>query len=483
MTNLLNLINPIKGFPPHFLWGGAVAANQLEGAWDVDGRGPSQADIMELPKEYSRKGSFGENVTREEVERALEDKTGNYPRRRGIDFYHTYAEDLALMAEMGFTCFRTSFSWSRIFPMGDEEVPNEKGLAFYDRLIDKMLELGIEPIMTLSHYEMPTHLILKYGGWSNPKLIEYFVRFSKVLLERYKDKVNYWIVFNQVNDVHGWGEFPGLGILKEYGEKQETVKFQAVHHQFIANAKIVEIAREINSTMKIGMMLGLNPLYPETDKPEDVMAAYELWRKQDLFFSDVLVNGEYPGYMIHYFNQHEIEINTTQQELDLIKKNTVDYIAFSYYDSKIVSAKHPDCVKPNPNLDANIWGWAIDPIGFQYSFDFLWERYHKPLFVAENGMGSLDEVVDGKIHDDYRISYLKAHIKAMKEAMKEGVDIIGYASWGPIDIISYSQSEMSKRYGYIYVDLDDEGNGTGQRIKKDSFYWYQDVIQSNGETL
>ncbi|MGX2944491.1 glycoside hydrolase family 1 protein [Enterococcus alishanensis] len=483
MTDLLELITPVKKFPENFLWGGAVAANQLEGAWDIDGKGPSQADIMELPKEYSRKGSFGENVTREEIERALSDKTGNYPRRRGIDFYHTYSDDLELMAEMGFTCFRTSFSWVRIFPQGDEEMPNEKGLEFYDRLIDKMLELGIEPVMSLSHYEMPINLILKYGGWSNSKLIDFFVKFSKILMERYKDKVKYWIVFNQVNDVYGWGEFPGLGILKEHGEKQKDAVFQGVHNQFVANAKVVEMARQINPEMQIGMMLGLSPLYPETDSPDDVMAAYKLWGKNALFFSDVLVNGEYPGYMIRYFDEQSIEINATEEDLKLIKNNTVDYIAFSYYDTKIVSAENPDKIKPNPKLDANIWDWAIDPLGFQFSFDFLWERYHKPLFVAENGMGSIDEVVNGKIHDEYRIDYLSAHVKAMKEAIKDGVDIIGYASWGPIDIISYSQAEMSKRYGYIYVDLDDEGNGSGKRIKKDSFYWYKNVISSNGEEI
>lgn len=483
MTNLLNLIKPVKNFPNNFLWGGAVAANQLEGAWDVDGKGPSQADIMELPEEYSRQGSFGENVTREEINNALNDSTGNYPRRRGIDFYHTYSNDLELMSEMGINCFRTSFSWARIFPQGDETIPNQKGLEFYDRLIDKMLKLGIEPVMTISHYEMPVNLILNYGGWNNPKLIDFFINFSTVLMERYKNKVKYWIVFNQVNDVYGWGEFAGLGILKEYGDKQESAKFQGVHNQFIANAKVVKAARKINSEMQIGMMLGLNPLYAKSDKPEDIIAAYKLWGKHDLFFSDVLVNGEYPGYMINYFNENGIEIRAEQEELDLLKENTVDYIAFSYYDTKVVSGLHPNKIKNNPNLDANIWGWAIDPLGFQYSFDFLWERYHKPLFVAENGIGSIDQVRDGKIHDDYRIEYLKAHIKAMKNAIEDGVNIIGYASWGPIDIISYSQAEMSKRYGYIYVDLDDNGKGSGDRIKKDSFYWYKKVISSNGKTI
>lgn len=470
-------------FPKNFLWGGAIAANQAEGAWDVDGRGPSQADIMELPKEYSRLGSFGENVTGEAIQDALKDKKGNYPRRRGIDFYHTYASDLELMAKMGFKCFRTSFSWSRIFPKGDEDKPNEQGLEFYDRLIQKMIDLGIEPVMTISHYEMPTHLILKYGGWSNPKVIDYFVNFAKVLLDRYQKKVKYWIIFNQVNDVYGWGEFAGLGILKKSGEHQEQTKFQAVHHQFVANAKVVQYAHQINQNLQMGMMLGLTPLYPKTDNPKDVLATYQLNNKNSFFFSDVLVHGEYPGYMKRYFKERDIDLKVTQEELKLLRENPVDYISFSYYSSAVASADKPDTVQSNDKLPASIWGWSYDAIGFRYCFNLLWDRYHLPLFVAENGLGALDKVEDGKIHDQYRINYLRSHIEQMKESVADGINVIGYASWGPIDIISYSQAEMSKRYGYIYVDLDDEGKGTGKRYRKDSYFWYKKVITTNGEDL
>lgn len=476
-------LNVRNEFPADFLWGGAIAANQAEGAWNIDGRGPSQADIMELPKEYSRLGSFGENVTREEILRALNDKEGNYPRRRGIDFYHTFEKDLELMAEMGFNCFRTSFSWTRIFPNGDENAPNEAGLKFYDRLIDKMLELGIEPVMTISHYEMPTHLILEYGGWSNPKLIDLFMKFAKVLIDRYSEKIKYWIIFNQVNDVYNWGEFAGLGILKGDETNQEQNKFQAVHHQFVANAKVVQYANSVNPKMMMGMMLGYTSLYPKTDDPRDAMATYQANNYFSYFFTDVLVDGEYPGYMKRYFKDHNIELNVTDDELKLIKENTVDYISFSYYSSSVISHDKPYEEQPNDKLDASIWGWSMDPVGFRYAFNNLWDRYHKPLFVAENGLGAIDTVENGKVHDDYRIDYLKNHIVQMKESIKDGVNIIGYASWGPIDIISYSQAEMSKRYGYIYVDLDDEGNGSGNRIKKDSFYWYKNVIESNGEKL
>ena len=481
MTN--NLLDPQTRFRPDFMWGGAIAANQAEGAWDVDGRGPSQADIMLLPDEYSRLGSFGENVTRSEIETALGDKKGNYPRRRGIDFYHTFAHDLELMAEMGFGCFRTSFSWTRFFPKGDEEEPNEEGLKFYDRLIDKMLELNIEPVMTISHYEMPIHLITEYGGWSNPKMIDFFMRLARTLIDRYQDKVKYWIIFNQVNDVYGWGEFAGLGILKGEYENQEQAKFQAVHNQFVANAKAVEYAHSLNKNLQMGMMLGYTAMYPKTDAPDDVMAAYQLNQKETYFFTDVNVLGEYPGYMKRYFKDHNVELDVSEEDLDLIRKNTVDYISFSYYSSSVVSADKPSEQQANDKLDASIWGWSYDPEGFRYAFNNLWDRYHKPMFIAENGLGAIDKVEDGKIHDSYRIDYLRKHIAAMREAVKDGVDVIGYASWGPIDIVSYSQAEMSKRYGYIYVDLDDKGHGSGKRIRKDSFYWYERVIGSNGEDL
>lgn len=470
-------------FPKDFLWGGAIAANQAEGAWDVDGRGPSQADTMLLPDKYSRTVSLGTDMHKSDIEAALMDTKGNYPRRRGIDFYHTYPEDLELMHEMGFKCFRTSFSWSRIFPNGDEEKPNEEGLKFYDRLIDKMLELGMEPLMTISHYEMPVTLITKYGGWTNPKLIDFFVRFSKVLIDRYSKKVKYWIIFNQINDVSDWGEYAGLGILKGEYPDQLTARYQGVHHQFVANAKVVQYAHEVNANLQMGVMLGLTPVYPATSKPEDTMTAYNLWRREDLFFSDVLVEGEYPGYMIRYFHDHNINVDVKPDELKLIKDNPVDYVSFSYYYSTIASADQPDKRQLNPNIEKSIWDWSIDPTGFRYGFDFLWDRYHLPLFVAENGLGALDKVEDGKVHDQYRIDYLRAHVEQMREAIKDGVNIFGYASWGPIDIVSYSQAEMSKRYGYVYVDLDDKGNGSGKRIRKDSFYWYQKVIESNGEDL
>lgn len=470
------------GFPDDFLWGGAIAANQAEGAWNEDGKGISIADIEELPIEYSRTKVVGFKHTHKDIEEACKDTTKYYPRRKGIDFYHTYKQDLALMKEMGFRCFRTSFNWTRIFPKGDEEIPNEKGLQFYDDLIDEMLKNGIQPVMTISHYEMPVHLVTKYGGWHSKEVLEFFKHYCRILFERYHNKVKYWIVFNQINSLGGWGEFASLGMLEDEFEDWESAKYQATHHQFIASAWAKKIAKEIDPTLQVGVMLGDDATYYATCNPKDVFANTQYMQMTVYFYSDVLLHGEYPGYALRYFKDHDIHVDITQEEEDLLKKYTADFLAFSYYHTKIISA---DKTKPqeNPYLEKSIWGWAVDPIGFRNSLNLYWDRYHVPMFIAENGLGALDKVENGQIHDTYRIEYLRAHIQQMKEAIQDGVELWGYASWGPIDIISCSQGEMSKRYGYIYVDQDDRGNGTGKRIRKDSFYWYKHVIETNGEEL
>lgn len=476
MKNLRN------GFPEDFLWGGAIAANQAEGAWDVDGKGPSMADIEELPLEYSRTKVVGFKHTKKELVEASLDTTKFYPRRHGIDFYHTYPSDFALMKEMGFKCFRTSFNWTRIFPKGDESEPNEAGLKFYDDMLDEMHKNGIEPVMTISHYEMPIHLISEYGGWYSKKVIDFFVKYCEVLFKRYHSKVKYWIVFNQINSLGGWGEFASLGMLEDDFDDWESAKYQATHHQLVASAKVKQLAKTIDKTMQIGMMLGDDATYYATCDPKDVFANTKFMQMSVYFYSDILIHGEYPGYALRHFKDHDIHVKISEEEEKLLKENTVDFLSFSYYHTKIMDDKHSE-PQPNPYLEKSIWGWAIDPIGFRNSLNLYWDRYHMPMFISENGLGALDEVVDGKIHDDYRIAYLKAHIEQMKEAIKDGVEVFGYASWGPIDIISCSQGEMSKRYGYIYVDIDDRQKGSRKRLKKDSFYWYQKVIATNGEQL
>ncbi|MGX8850193.1 glycoside hydrolase family 1 protein [Amedibacillus sp. YH-ame10] len=473
------MIKTPTGFPKDFLWGGAIAANQAEGAWNEDGKGPSIADIEILPEEYSRTSIVGFKHSKEEIDEALQDSVGYYPRRSAIDFYHTYKEDLALMKEMGFRCFRTSFNWTRIFPTGEETQPNEAGLQFYDDLLDEMISLGIEPVMTISHYEIPVNLVTKYNGFKSRYVMECFVKYCEVLFKRYQSKVKYWIVFNQINSLGGWGEFSSLGLMEGYTLSDV---YLGVHHQFIASAMATKIAHEINPNLQIGLMTGDDTSYPASCDPKDVFAATQANQMGVYFYSDVLLRGYYPEYALRFFNENQIDFEMKEEDMKLLKENTADYLSFSYYFTRTTKAgmKEP---QPNPYLEKSIWGWAIDPLGFRNSLNQYWDRYHVPMFIAENGLGAIDEVVDGKVHDDYRISYLEGNIRAMKEAIKDGVNVFGYASWGPIDIISCSQGEMSKRYGYIYVDIDDRGNGTKKRLRKDSFYWYQEVIKTNGEQL
>lgn len=471
-----------KGFPREFLWGGAIAANQAEGAWDIDGKGPSIADIEILPEEYSRQGVLGFNHSKQDIIDAIEDKEGYYPRRFGIDFYHTYKDDLALMQEMGFKCFRTSFNWPRIFPKGDEESPKEKGLTYYDSLINEMVNNGMKPVMTMSHYEMPTHLVTEFKGWYSREVIDYFVNYAKVLLDRYHDKVEHWIVINQINSMGGWGEFGSLGMVNDQFENFENDKYQALHHQFVASSMIAKYAHEKYPNVKIGMMLGDDTRYPASCKPEDVFATTQYHQMNQYFYCDVLIRGEYPGYAKRYFAENDIKIDITETDLDIIKNNHVDFLSISYYYTRLVSKQDKELVE-NPYLEKSLWGWAIDPTGLRNALNQYWDRYRLPMFIAENGLGAIDELIDGQVNDDYRIAYLSSNIKSLKEAIKDGVNVFGYASWGPIDIISCSQGEMSKRYGFIYVDLDDRGNGSRKRIKKKSFYWYKKVIESNGEIL
>jgi len=471
-----------KGFPNDFLWGGAIAANQSEGAWDVDGKGASLMDVEVLPDNYSRQGVLGYSHRKEELLVALKDEKGYYPRRFGIDFYHTYKEDLALFKEMGFTCLRTSFNWPRIFPNGDETKPNEEGLKFYDNLIDEMVKLGIEPVMTMSHYEMPLHLATEYGGWTNRKCVDFYMNLFTVLFDRYHTKIKYWILINQINML-GWGDYASLGMLEGAHDDWVSDRYQGVHHQFIASAKACQYAHAKDLSCHMGMMNGEMLGYPASTSPEDAFAALQANQMNNFFFSDVLARGEYPGYALRYFEDNNIQIKMCEEEIKLIKENPVDFISFSYYSSGLYSKANGLELDKNPLLPSSVWGWQTDTLGIRYSLNAYWDRYRLPIFIAENGLGAIDEVKEDGIHDEYRINYLREHILEIKEAIKDGVNVFGYASWGPIDIVSASQGEMSKRYGYIYVDLDDRGVGSGKRMKKDSFYWYQKVIETNGETI
>lgn len=480
-------------FPENFLWGGAVAASQSEGAFNQDGRGLSVADVVPYNKNLNRKEvNQHKTVNSEIVAAAKEDLNfDNYPKRAGIDFYNHYKEDIALFAEAGFKVFRFSISWSRVFPQGDELTPNEAGLAFYDKVFAELEKHNIEPLVTISHFDLPLHLMEEYGGWKNRKLIDFYLRYTEVLFTRYP-KVKYWITFNEIN-ASVFSAFKSIGVLKDNSENYEQDCFQAVHHQFVASALAVKQAHNLIPDSKVGCMIARFTTYAATSKPEDVMKMLHDDQYRNFFFTDIQARGYYPSYMKRYFAERNIVVNFDKEDEAILKEGTVDFISFSYYMS-LISSTDPEHLEQtsgnlvggfkNPHLQASDWGWQIDPVGLRYSLNQLYDRYQKPLFIVENGVGALDTISeDGAIHDDYRIDYFREHIKQMKEAIVDGVDLLGYTTWSAIDIVSSSTSEMSKRYGFIYVDKNDDGSGTLQRYKKDSFYWYKQVIESNGENL
>lgn len=480
------------GFRKDFLWGGAVAANQVEGAYDVDGKGLSVADMATYKPNVDVK-DYKKNVhiTYDDILKAKEDKsTKFYPKRRGIDQYHRYKEDIALFKELGFKAYRFSIAWTRIFPNGEEDTPNQAGIDFYKNFIKELVDSDIEPIVTLSHYEMPLELALKYNGWADKKLINLFVKFSRVCFESFPE-VKYWLTFNEIDSVTRH-PFTSAGIIEDRTKNIEEVEYQALHNQFVASAMVTKLAHELIPGAQVGCMLTKLTTYPATSKPEDVLAALNK-NLMNYYCADVQAKGEYPKLILAYFKRMGYRIDMTKEELDVIKENTVDFISFSYYMS-LLAAEDEDGLEmtagntiiggKNPYLKVTDWGWTVDPVGLRISLIELYDRYQKPLMIVENGMGAKDEVTkDGSIHDEYRIEYFRSHISEMKKAVEDGVELIGYTSWAPIDLVSAGTSQMSKRYGFIYVDEDDEGNGTLARLKKDSFTWYQHVIETNGEEL
>ncbi len=485
--------NVKKGFSDDFLWGGATAANQIEGAYLEGGKGLSTSDFAAYkdPYEKGKVNNFTFDVSSAELKRYKEQPDEfDFPKRRGIDFYHRYEEDIALFAEMGFKVFRLSISWARIFPTGLEDKPNEEGLAFYDKVFDECAKYGIEPLVTMSHYEMPITLTEKYNGWMSRDLVPLFEKYARAILERYKDKVKYWITFNEMN-MNLNSLYTGAGILEDLVDHKLQAAYQASHHQFIASALTVKAAKEIIPNVQIGCMINQIEAYAKTTKPEDQLQAVKS-NQLNMFYPDVQARGEYPTYMVKYFADNDIKLDIEEQDEEILKEGIVDFVAISYYMSHVAEAREDaaelagtfDSPIKNEHLELSQWDWPIDPMGLRISLIKLYDRYQKPLFVCENGLGARDTLTqDGEIHDDYRIDYLKQHIEQMKEAVKEGVDLMGYTPWGCIDLISCGTSQMSKRYGLIYVDQDDRGNGTLNRYRKDSFYWYKHVIATNGEDL
>ncbi|WP_440109507.1 6-phospho-beta-glucosidase [Paenibacillus sp. QZ-Y1] len=469
-------------FPENFLWGGATAANQLEGAYLEGGKGLTTVDL--IPTGANRFPIAMGNLD------SYEPKEGEfYPSHEAIDFYHRYKEDIALFAEMGFKCLRLSIAWARIFPNGDDAEPNEAGLQFYDDVFNELLKYNIEPVVTICHFDVPVHLVETYGGWKNRKMIGFFETYSKTLFKRYKDKVKYWMTFNEINMLLHL-PYIGAGIVLQDGENKEQVLYQAAHHELVASALAVKACHEMIPGAQIGCMLAAGMVYPYTSNPDDVWKAMEKDR-ESFFFIDVQSKGAYPGYTKRFFRENDIQIEMQPEDTDILMQNTVDYIGFSYYASRCTSTD-PKILRDstegnvfgsvkNPYLQASEWGWTIDPKGLRITCNQLHDRYGKPLFIVENGLGATDVLLeDDRVEDDYRIEYLNSHFTEMAEAIQDGVEILGYTSWGPIDLVSAGTGEMKKRYGYIYVDRNNDGTGTLRRVKKKSFHWYKEVIANNG---
>ena len=494
----------MKGFPKDFLWGGASAANQYEGGYNEDGRALTVSDVMTAgshtkPRQFGWKNfKTGETGLIDVVRgKTLELPEGAvlsvldgqyYPSHRATDFYHHYKEDIALMAEMGFRTFRMSISWARIYPRLEDEEPNQAGLEFYDKVFDELHKYHIEPLVTLSHFEVPLELIEKYGGWRNRKAIDLFVKYSRTVMERYKNKVKYWLTFNEINMMEN------VTVLTT-GNLSETPqdKAQSAHNQFVASALTVKAAREINPEFQIGMMLGYQPCYAETCDPEDQLFILKKMQGLFYFYSDVQMSGKYPNYKWKEYEDKGIILDIRENDLELLEKYTCDFLSFSCYGSSVFTTHEGEMNgggnavhgKKNPYLEANAWGWETDPNCLRIALNTLYDRYHKPLFIVENGIGWADVLeADKTVHDTYRIDYLRKNIQSMNDAVNiDGIPLLGYTMWGCIDLVSAGTGEMKKRYGFVYVDMDDEGNGTLNRYKKDSFYWYKKVIASDGTDL
>ena len=471
-------------FNDNFLWGGATAANQCEGGYNEDGRGLANVDVCPT-------GSDRSAVITGKLKMYDFDDNHFYPAKVAIDMYHNFEDDIKLFSEMGFKVYRMSIGWTRIFPRGDEEAPNEKGLEFYERVFKECKKYGIEPLVTITHFDCPMYLIEKYGGWRNRKMIYFYEKLCRTVFTRYKGLVKYWITFNEINMIlHA--PFMGAGICFEEGENEEKVKYQAAHHELVASAIATKIAHEIDENNKIGCMFAAGSAYPYSCKPEDVWQATQVDR-ESYFFVDVQARGKYPNYALKEMEAKGITPIMEDEDSELLKKYTVDFISFSYYNSRCVRSDDNSEVAEgnlfasakNPYLQYSQWGWPIDPLGLRITLNHIYDRYEKPLFIVENGLGAKDIINEnGEIEDDYRINYLREHIKAMRDAVNlDGVELLGYTTWGPIDLVSAGSGEMEKRYGFIYVDRDNQGNGTLKRKKKKSFYWYKKVIESNGEEL
>lgn len=468
-------------FPEGFLWGASTAANQVEGGWNEDGKGVSVIDVQAL-------GSHGREVT----DGIQPDRI--YTSHKATDFYHHYKEDIALFAQMGLKAYRMSIAWTRIFPNGTEQVPNEAGLVFYDRVFDELHKYGIEPVVTISHYE-PPYALSNQGGWTNREMIGHYLRYCKAIFQRYKGKVKYWLTFNEINCAQvKFGVMTAAGVNCNFWDpiNTEQLRYQALHHQFIASAQAIMLGRSIDPEFRFGCMLASMLNYPLTCHPDDVLLAQQTNQVKYLFCGDVMIRGRYPNYIGRWFREQDIHIEMQPEDEAILAQGKVDFCALSYYmtyctghdrSTEKISGNLLEGLK-NPYLETSGFGWQIDPVGLRYLLNDLYDRWQLPLMIVENGLGAKDTVEDGKVHDAYRIAYLREHIKALEATISEdNVPVMGYMPWSALDLIALSTGNVEKRYGFIYVDVDNEGNGSYDRIPKDSFAWYKKVIATNGEDM
>lgn len=475
--------------PTDFLWGASTAANQIEGAWNEDGKGVSVIDTIAT--------DMDEGV-RVEVASAFEDEY--YSSHKAVDFYHHYQEDIKLMGEMGLKAYRMSIAWTRIYPNGIEEEPNEAGLQFYDRIFEELSKYDIEPIVTISHYESPWYLAER-GGWTNRKMIDHYLKYCQTLFERYHEQVSYWITFNEINcTLVNFGIRTAVGLNASIPSEinNDNTRYQALHHQFLASAQAVKMAHDIDPTLKVGCMIASMVGYPLTSDPQDVFSTLQYEQMKNMFCSDVMIRGYYPSYSKRYFDEHHISFHTEPGDQQILAEGCVDFYSCSYYQSLCVSGQEEGealgkdkaagnlisgfGVK-NPYLQESEWGWQIDATGLRYLLNTVYDRYQIPIMIVENGLGAKDELINGKIDDQYRIDYLQAHVEALMEAIKDGVNVIGYMPWSAIDLVALSIGSIEKRYGFIYVDANNQGEGSFKRYPKASYYWYKHVIESNGQSI
>lgn len=482
-------------FPKDFLWGGAIAASQADGAYNEGGKGLDTQDLRYFDPNWTKEErslKSNRRMNGEKFDKALTDTNDKmYPFRRGIDFYHRYRDDLQMLSELGLKVFRTSINWARIFPNGDDATPNAEGIKFYQDLFQECHRLGMKVFATIVHYNIPVHLVTEYGGWQNRKVIDFYMNYVQVLFDELGDIVDYWLPFDEIN-AGKFNPYNGVCLIEDRTPNYEQAIFQSIHNQFIATAKTVELAHKMFKGPMVGAMIARFTTYPASPRPDDVMQMIFDDQYANWFYLDVLARGKYPEYMQRFFEAHDLHIDFEPGDKELLANNTVDYVSFSYYFSQLSTTDQGwektsgnlIMANKNPYLETSEWGWQMDPIGLRVTLNQVYDRYQLPMIIAENGLGAHDEMTpDGKIHDPYRIAYLATHIAELKKAMGDGVDLIAYCMWGIIDIVSCGSMEMSKRYGVIYVDQDDAGNGTLSRTKKDSFAWYQKCIRTNGNDL